>query len=116
MIYMVFSLFSHTSRICLRGIYGRFSVTSHGFTVTERPSLSTNLRVFYALPFDRIPYIAIVATKPRKSGIGAVVNENAWIKNFGEQDPSAWHKANSGKYQTITLAQLYEQNKLELGA
>jgi tetratricopeptide (TPR) repeat protein len=43
-------------------------------------------------------------------------NLDAWIKNFGEQDPSAWHKANSGKYQTITLAQLYEQNKLELGA
>jgi len=55
-------------------------------------------------------YVNTVGEKHRSCS-----NLDAWLKNFKISDPSAWHRDNTEKYSKYTLAQLYEQNKVELG-
>jgi tetratricopeptide (TPR) repeat protein len=54
-------------------------------------------------------YVKTVGEKHRSTS-----NLDAWLKNFGVSDPSTWHKENSESYSHLTLAQIYEQNKIEL--
>jgi len=54
-------------------------------------------------------YVKTVGEKHRSTS-----NLDAWLKNFGVSNPSEWHKENSESYSHLTLAQIYEQNKIEL--